>query len=137
MVICDVRSSEHFAKSLVDSFDRDVSQFYSKTDARNGYIDSLNRQGERQRFPLMSISVAVITNKTRAFKKNTEIIKVAAEVKKYAKSMEGSCYAVDRRCGEGAVSHAGERRSEAEGDIYSSEISDRQSRNREESEIES
>lgn len=137
VVICDVPYWETFAKSLVESFDRDVSQFYSKTDARNGYIDSINRQGEPQRFPLMSISVAVVTNKTRAFKENTEIIKVAAEVKKYAKGTEGSCYAADRRCGEGSMSHPDERRGEAEGDIYASEISDRQSRNREESEIES
>jgi hypothetical protein len=47
----------------------------------------------------MSISVAVVTNKTREFASMPEMIQVAAEVKKYVKSMEGSCYAIDRRTG--------------------------------------
>jgi diguanylate cyclase (GGDEF)-like protein len=134
VVISDFSDWEPYAKYLVESFDRNVSQFYNSTDAKNGYIDSINRQGEPQRFPLMSISVAVVTNKYRSFSKHTEIIKVAAEVKKYAKGMEGSAYAVDRRCDEKPESRSDERRSEAEGDIYSREFSDRLSRNREESE---
>jgi hypothetical protein len=63
----------------------------------NGYIESVNRRGERQRFPLMSVSVAVVTNKTRDFHSLAEMIQVAAEVKKYVKSIEGSSYTIDRR----------------------------------------
>jgi diguanylate cyclase (GGDEF)-like protein len=139
VVVCDFPYWETFAKSFIRTFDKDVRQFYNKTDARNGYIDSINRQGERQRFPLMSISVAVVTNKDRTFTKHTEMIKVAAEVKKHAKSLEGSSYAIDRRSGESSMGDHEDRREEVEGDIYSrdiiaSEISERRSRNREEPE---
>jgi diguanylate cyclase (GGDEF)-like protein len=99
VVITSYEQWEVYAKSFIATFDRGVAQFYNSTDAHNGFIESINRQGERQRFPLMSISVAVVTNKTRDFHSVAEMIQVAAEVKKYVKSMEGSCYAIDRRTG--------------------------------------
>jgi len=76
-----------------------VYQFYTNIDAKNGFVESVNRKGERQRFPLMSISVAVVSNRNRPFRRHAEIIAVAAEVKKYVKSIDGSCYAIDRRTG--------------------------------------
>jgi len=90
---------EIYAKSFISTFDRGIYQFYTTVDAKNGFIESINRKGERQRFPLMSISVAVVSNKTRPFRRHAEIIAVAAEVKKYVKSQDGSCYAIDRRTG--------------------------------------
>lgn len=90
---------EPFAKAFITTFDRGIYQFYNSTDARNGFIESVNRQGQRQRFPLISVSIAVVTNKTRPFQRHAEMIQVAAEVKKYVKSLDGSCYAIDRRTG--------------------------------------
>jgi GGDEF domain-containing protein len=99
VVICDFTYWEEYAKSFITLFDRGIYQFYNSVDARNGFIESINRKGERQRFPLMSISVAVVSNKTRPFGRHAEMIQVAAEVKKYVKSIDGSCYAIDRRTG--------------------------------------
>jgi diguanylate cyclase (GGDEF)-like protein len=99
VAITDYEHWELYAKSFLTTFDRGVHQFYNSVDARNGFIESINRRGERQRFPLMSISIAVVTNKTREFNSVAEMIQIAAEVKKYVKSMEGSCYAIDRRTG--------------------------------------
>lgn len=99
VVICEYDFWELFAKAFVTTFDRGIYQFYNSVDARNGFIESINRLGERQRFPIMSISIAVVTNKTRPFTRHAEMIQVAAEIKKYVKSMDGSCYAIDRRQG--------------------------------------
>ncbi len=99
VVVTEFEYWELFAKSFITSFDRGIYQFYNSVDARNGYIESVNRRGERQRFPLMSVSVAVVSNKNRPFRRTAEMIAIAAEVKKYVKSMEGSCYAIDRRTG--------------------------------------
>ncbi len=90
---------EPYAKAFITTFDRGIYQFYNSVDARNGFIESVNRQGQRQRFPLISVSIAVVTNKTRPFRRHAEMIQVAAEVKKYVKSLDGSCYAIDRRTG--------------------------------------
>lgn len=90
---------ETYSKAFITTFDRGIYQFYNSQDARNGFIESVNRQGQRQRFPLMSISIAVVTNQTRPFNRHAEMIQVAAEVKKYVKGIDGSCYALDRRTG--------------------------------------
>lgn len=99
VVVCAYQFWENYAKNFITTFDRGIYQFYNSTDARNGFIESVNRRGERQRFPLMSISIAVVTNKARPFRRHAEMIQVAAEVKKYVKGMDGSCYAIDRRQG--------------------------------------
>jgi GGDEF domain-containing protein len=99
VVIGDFQYWEDYAKLFITLFDRGIYQFYNSVDARNGFIESVNRKGERQRFPLMSVSVAVVSNKLRPFKRHAEMIQVAAEVKKYVKSIDGSCYAIDRRTG--------------------------------------
>ncbi len=98
---------EPFAKAFITTFDRGIYQFYNSVDARNGFIESVNRQGQRQRFPLMSVSIAVVTNKTRPFRRHAEMIQVATEVKKYVKSIDGSCYAIDRRTGAISQAHDG------------------------------
>ena len=99
VIVVDFEYWETFAKAFISTFDRGIYQFYTSVDARNGFIESINRKGERQRFPLMSVSVAVVSNKTRPFRRHAEIVAVAAEVKKYVKSLDGSCYAIDRRTG--------------------------------------
>jgi GGDEF domain-containing protein len=99
VVVIDFNYWEIFAKAFISTFDRGIYQFYTSVDARNGFIESINRLGQRQRFPLMSVSVAVVSNKNRPFRRHAEIIAVAAEVKKYVKSLDGSCYAIDRRTG--------------------------------------
>jgi diguanylate cyclase (GGDEF)-like protein len=99
VVITRYEQWESFAKSFIALFDKGIHRFYSSSDTHNGYIESVNRRGERQRYPLMSVSVAVVTNKTRDFRSLAEMIQIAAEVKKYVKSLEGSNYTIDRRSG--------------------------------------
>jgi diguanylate cyclase (GGDEF)-like protein len=97
VVIASHDNFEEICKAIIATFDRDISQFYTETDSRNGYIESVNRQNERMRFPIMTISLAVVTNKYRQFSNHVEMVAVVAEMKKVAKKMQGSCYAVDRR----------------------------------------
>lgn len=88
---------ESFCKGIIGLFDHDITQFYNETDVRNGYIDSISRQGEKMRFPIMTISLAVVSNHMRPFATHVEMVSVAAEMKKVAKKIEGSGYAIDRR----------------------------------------
>ena len=88
---------EPYCKNIIAYFSHDITQFYNETDAKNGYIDSVSRQGEKMRFPLMTISLAVVGNHLRPFSSHVELVSVAAEMKKVVKKMEGSSYAIDRR----------------------------------------
>ena len=48
-------------------------------------------------FPLMTISIAVVTNKERKLTNTAEVGEIAAELKDYAKSIPGSIYVIDKR----------------------------------------
>lgn len=82
---------------IIKKFDEDIKRLYDDDDMARGYIEILNRRGEVQRFPLISISIAVITNEHRKFENELEISEVAAEIKRKLKSMNGSKYLKDRR----------------------------------------
>ncbi len=88
---------EDVAKYAIAAFDREVPSYYKKIDAENGYIESVSRQGIPMKFPLVSISIAVVTNQIRKYEQYAQVVSVAAEMKKLVKSKNGSCYAVDRR----------------------------------------
>ena len=97
VVVTSYTNWEPICKGIVAGFDSDVKQFYSEVDARAGFIDSLDRQGRRVRFPLMSISLAVASNHYRPIKDHRMVVSVAAEMKKFVKKTEGSTYAIDKR----------------------------------------
>jgi diguanylate cyclase (GGDEF)-like protein len=97
VVVTGYENWEAVCKGIVTAFDSDIKQFYNETDAKSGFIESLDRQGRRMRFPLMSISLAVASNHYRSVEDHRMIVSIAAEMKKYVKKMEGSCYAIDKR----------------------------------------
>ena len=59
-----------------------------------------NRQGDKLKFPLASISIAVVTNEKRKLLNHIQFGEVAAEMKEHAKSVSGSVYMVDQRRGD-------------------------------------
>ncbi len=83
--------------AIVQTFPQGVKQFYSEDDLKQGYITAKNRRGEMETFPLISISLAVVTNEHRSLSSVAEISRVASEIKKLAKSKSGSNYVVDQR----------------------------------------
>jgi len=84
-------------KNIVEEFDGNVDSLYDDKDLRLGHIIRKSRTGEENKFPLMTISIGVVTNKKRKLKHFVQVGEIAAEVKNYAKSKPGSLYYVDRR----------------------------------------
>ncbi len=88
---------DNVCKEIIQHFDLVVGDFYDEEDRKRGYIHSTNRKGEQECFPLVSLSIAVVTNEYRPIKHIGQVSAIAAEVKKYVKSMSGSNYYKDRR----------------------------------------
>jgi CheY-like chemotaxis protein len=84
-------------RELIQRFDACIPSYYKTEHRERGYIESVNRQGEKMRFPIMTISVGVVTNANRLFTDAMQVSNLAAEMKKYAKGVEGSVFRVDRR----------------------------------------
>ena len=88
---------EKVCSTLVRDFDKMVPEYYSKEARNAGHIQVKDRQGNTKKFPFMSLSIAIITNEQKEIKHIAQINELAAEIKKHAKSFEGSVYIKDRR----------------------------------------
>lgn len=81
----------------VRRFDREIIHFYNKQDTLNGCITSTNRQGQRQSFPIMSISIAGVDLSHKRYRTYLEVNDACAELKGKAKAMAGSTVCLDQR----------------------------------------
>ncbi|MDQ2085395.1 response regulator [Herbivorax sp. ANBcel31] len=87
------------SKNIIRDLDIKIKELYCKEDVDRGYIVTSNRQGQIMKFPIVSISLSVVTNEERELISHVQIAEIAAELKKKAKSMPGSVYVKDRRKG--------------------------------------
>ncbi|MGD2187919.1 MAG: diguanylate cyclase, partial [Desulfobacterales bacterium] len=84
-------------QAVIDNFDKTIPEFYDEQDRERGYIVAENRQGQEVKFPLATLSIAVVTNVKRKFKNHIQYGEVAAEMKEHAKTIAGSTFMVDQR----------------------------------------
>jgi len=82
---------------VIAAFDGMIGSHFDPEDRQRRFVVAKNRQGEPARYPITTISIAVVTNTERAFESPIQIGEVAADLKEYAKSLEGSVFVVDRR----------------------------------------
>lgn len=82
---------------IISEFDRIIVEFYDPEDRKLGYITGRTRQGIEMKFPIMTVSIAVVTNQHRELIDPVQVGEIAAELKEYAKSLKGSLYVVDKR----------------------------------------
>jgi diguanylate cyclase (GGDEF)-like protein len=97
IVVTTPDRSEEIAGEIIATFDGDIRALYSSQDLRQGYIETRDRRGTLNRFPVMSLSVAIVTNEHRPFENYTQIGEAAAELKRYAKSISGSTVVKEKR----------------------------------------
>lgn len=81
--------------AMCSAFDRLVPLYYDPTDRDAGFIETRDRYDELRRFPLMSVSLAAITNASQRRLNYSELAKASATGKKLAKGVQGSCYVRD------------------------------------------
>ena len=84
--------ADDLCNRIVELFDAGITTFYSETDQDIGYITTKNRKGEEERFPIITISIAGIRNKTRGFRDAEELSIYAGMLKKQCKLIWKSCY---------------------------------------------
>lgn len=89
--------ADNIANYIIGEFDKRVRSFYNKEDLEKGYIVSIARDGSVKQFPIMTISLAGVTNAIRRIQNYAEVTNIAAEVKKKAKQECRSCFIVDKR----------------------------------------
>ncbi len=88
---------DELCQIIIGTFDKGIKNFFSKEDLEKGYIESENRKGNIEIFPITGISIGVVIAEKDRFTNILEISEVGTQVKHLAKSIQGSSYAIDRR----------------------------------------
>ncbi|MEM9493688.1 MAG: diguanylate cyclase, partial [Myxococcota bacterium] len=81
--------------TICATFDRLIPLYYEKSDRERGYIETEDRYGILRRFPLMTVSVAVVTQDDEDIKGFSDLAAAAAQGKKMAKELLGSSYVLN------------------------------------------
>ena len=89
--------ADAICKMILDEFNKVSSSFYSQEDLETGYIISKDRQGHELKVGLLAISIGIVSSKKQQITHVAQIGEIGAELKKYAKSFNGSFYVRDQR----------------------------------------
>jgi len=89
--------TDEICKLIIQDFDNTIPNFYSEEDRKKGYIIAKNRQERNQEFPLVSVSIGLVTNESRKISHVAEIGEIGAELKTHAKAIKHSNYVKDKR----------------------------------------
>ena len=91
------KNVDKLCQDIIANFDSGIKKFYNEKDKEEGYIEVANRKGVIEKFPIISISIAVVVADYGRFSNILEIGDCAAQVKHAVKAVAGSSYAIDRR----------------------------------------
>ncbi len=92
--------AEEMAQEIITRFDRAVPGCYSEADREAGFFYACDRFGEERRFPLLSISIAIVCSDNFAHPSATLIGRECARMKEHLKTQPGSLFLMDRRRGQ-------------------------------------
>jgi len=97
IAVCRAQGIEQLCKSIIQSFDEGVKNFHDTKTCEQGFYESKDRQGNIQKFNILSLSIAVISTRKKMFLSYGHVASIASEIKKKAKQIKGSCYYIDQR----------------------------------------
>ena len=97
VAIVDYENSKKIGRTIIKEFDKGIKSYYTEEDIEKGWIKIINRKGKLEKYPIMTITVAMISNKYKKYTSTLEIGEDGANVKKKAKTIEGSTFLEDKR----------------------------------------
>lgn len=96
VIIGNPDAIQAICEKMVADFEDRIHSFYGPEDAQNRYFIGKNRQGIIQKYPLITVTAAIVTDDGTRFKNPLEMARVAAELKEYAKMLPGSNYVTEK-----------------------------------------
>jgi hypothetical protein len=97
IAIIPISQVDEICSEIIKVFDSLIPYQYVPEDRDRGFIETKNRRGEVESFPILTISIAVLLNKNGTFAHMGEMSKMLADLKKATKQKEGSNYMIERR----------------------------------------
>ena len=115
VLITEPWCAETLGREIIEVFDAEVLDLHDVKDAEKGFLQVEGRGGEIKRFPLITLTVALVADAKDRFLHPAQLSDTMAELKRYGKTMKSSVLVLERRTPSGenelvvaAVSSAGE-----------------------------
>ena len=83
-------------RRIVAGFDERIRRFYPEEDRDQGFFIGKDRRGIEQSFPLITVTMAIVTDDGSRFRNPLEMAEMAAQLKEYAKTLPGSNYVTEK-----------------------------------------
>ena len=97
VLITHPSAADRISQRVLSEVAQMAPSFYDEEARRRGYIEAKDRDGQVRRFPLLTLSVAIVTNEQRPLTHVAEIAQIGAELKEWAKEKGGNRCVRDRR----------------------------------------
>jgi diguanylate cyclase (GGDEF)-like protein len=92
VIIAAPPRAEALCHRIVAEFDERIRKFYTEKDRAQGFFVGKDRKGIQQKFPLITVTIAIVTDDGSRFQSPLDMAGAAAELKEYAKTLPGSNY---------------------------------------------
>ncbi|MFL0197245.1 GGDEF domain-containing protein [Clostridium sp. WILCCON 0269] len=89
-----IEECEKLCKEIIKKFDIGILNFFNEKDRNNNYVEATDRLGNKNIFPITSLSIAGVYGNLNNFSTPKEVGLYIAAIKKEAKFVKGSCYLV-------------------------------------------
>jgi GGDEF domain-containing protein/CHASE3 domain sensor protein len=96
VIISEPPRAEEICRRIVAGFDGRIRKFYTEEDRKQGFFIGKDRKGVRQKFPMISVTIAIVTDDGARFQNPLAMAETAAELKEYAKTLPGSNYMTEQ-----------------------------------------
>jgi diguanylate cyclase (GGDEF)-like protein len=100
VVITKPGRAEALAEDIIQDFDNTSPSFYHEADRARGFVEVANRRHVIERFPLMSITIALVNTERIPVTHRAELGDIAQELKSHGKGIPGSVVVGERRARE-------------------------------------
>ena len=83
----------------MNDFKEEAPKFYNSEDRKAGGIDSIDRRGDEQFFPILSLAIGVVNPDRDRCISHHDVAALASDAKNLAKKMGGNALFISRRKG--------------------------------------
>ena len=90
IIIVAPERAEEICRTVIRNFDASIGRFYSQSDRETGFIVGKDRQGIFRKFPLITVTIAIVTDDGTLFPSSLDMARKAAELKEVVKAMKGN-----------------------------------------------
>ena len=97
VILVDPHHSESLAEAIIAEFDATAPALYDDVDRVRGFVEVANRRRVIERYPLMSLTIALVDSSRFPISHQAELNDIAQELKTHGKGIPGSVVVGERR----------------------------------------